>query len=174
MSYWGVPMSHYVWCFDEATIGVAALNAWYGQPKLFAALGAEFAELSAGAQSALAVQRETIGEEEAPTEGAVSSGDRSDDGEASLEQQPDDGVRTKRETDAFEYYRPIIERFSDTGRRTKVIAVGPSAVASRVLFDYGVSAIAGRTVVDPERVRFSVATGAPFGDALRSFIIRAR
>lgn len=32
------------WCFQEATLGIAALNAWYSRRELLAPLGCEFAD----------------------------------------------------------------------------------------------------------------------------------
>lgn len=200
------------WCFEEATIGVAALNAWYGRIEHVEEMGAAFSEHCKMGSCA------TCNDERRAA------------------------INCQRTTDAFDCYKPQIEMFiSENGHRAKVVVVGhfphvediveyadltvlernckndidtpdpgceyimpdadyafltgvtlinktmprllqlsknakttvvgPSAVASPTLFEYGVNTIAGRCVVDPERARFSAATSQPFGSALQPFII---
>lgn len=200
------------WRFDEATIGIAALNAWYGRLENLESMGAMFDK-------------------------------HCDKGSCA---QCNDTIRTakncQRSTDAFDYYKPFIESFTEDNRRearvvvvghfphvqdideysnltvlerncrdewdtpdpaceyvipnadfvfmtgvtlinktmprllklserARSAVVGPSAVASRTLFDYGLDTIAGRCVVDPERAKFSAVACEPFSSSLSSFII---
>lgn len=189
------------WCFEEATLGVAALNAYYARKELLDPLGATYDE---------------------PVE------------------LPDGTVR---KMDAFELYRPRIER--SAGRRVTVIGhfphvdriaayadltvlernctqeldtpdpaceyvlpgtdfafitgvtlinktaprllelaknattvfVGPSVIMTPSLFEQGADALAGSVVADPEKARFAVQNGAGqfFGEALQmTFVARER
>lgn len=201
------------WCFEEATIGVAALNAWYGQMPLLQELNAIFDE---GVPDA-AEQTDTR---------EVSARRRSRSTEAFSYYEPEmvrfgelNGRRAnvvvvghfphvekimeyanltvlerncKNAVDtpdpACEYVMPSADFAFLTGvtlinktmprllqlcDSARVAIVGPSAVASPVMFDYGVDAIAGRCVVDPEHARFSAASGDRFGDSLHSFIVKS-
>ena len=200
------------WHFEEATLGIAALNAWYSRMENLAAMGAMFDEHCEKGSCA-----------ECSDEIRLAKG-------------------CQRSTDAFDYYRPQIEEFaSKNGRPAKVVVVGhfphvediaeyanltvlerncrdewdtpdpaceyvipdadyvfmtgvtlinktmprllalsdnstsavvgPSAVPSPTLFEYGLNTIAGRCVVDPERAKFSAVTCQPFASSLCSFII---
>lgn len=185
------------WCFEEATLGVAALNAYYARKELLDPLGAIYDE---------------------PVE------------------LPDGTVRTM---DAFERYRPRIER--SAGKRVTVIGhfphvdriaayadltvlernctheldtpdpaceyvlpgtdfafvtgvtlinktaprllelakdattvlVGPSVIMAPCLFEQGADALAGSVVADPEKARFAVQNGAGqfFGEALQMTLV---
>lgn len=200
------------WKFEEATLGVAALNAWYGRMDNLVAMGAMF--------------------DEHCEKGSC----------AECSDKIRSAKNCHRATDAFDYYKPQIEKFTvQNGRPAKVIVVGhfphvediaeyasltvlerncrnewdtpdpaceymipnadyvfmtgvtlinktmprllqlssnassavvgPSAVASPALFEYGLDTIAGRCVVDPERAKFSAVACEPFASSLSSFII---
>ena len=93
------------WCFDEATLGVAALTAWYGQQSLLESMGARF---------------------EAPGHGIGKPREAASDPGASGK-----SIATDQSTDAFAVYRPQMESFgaasatSDEDRqRAKVVVVG--------------------------------------------------
>ena len=62
-------------------------------------------------------------------------------------------------------------RLLQIAKGARVAVVGPSAVASPVLFANGVELIAGRCVVDPDQAMFCCAAGEPFKSSLRSFVL---
>lgn len=200
------------WKFEEATLGVAALNAWYGRMDNLVAMGAMF--------------------DEHCEKGSC----------AECSDKIRSAKNCQRSTDAFDFYKPQIKGFKNrNGRLAKVVVVGhfphvediseyanltvlerncrdewdtpdpaceyvipdtdyvfmtgvtlinktmprllrlsanstsavvgPSAVPSPVLFEYGLDTIAGRCVIDPERARFSAIACEPFASSLSSFII---
>lgn len=79
------------WCFEEATLGVAALNAWYARPELLDPLGAQY---DPAVEPARAAEIREHG-------------------------------RTNMRMDAFEQYRPRIEKLgAERGSLANVTVVG--------------------------------------------------
>ncbi len=186
------------WCFEEASLGVAALNAWYAQPELTDKLGASYDEkidLPDGTIrkiDAFELYRPEIaakGNAKVTVIGHFPHVER-------ISEYADLTVleRKPREEDlpdpACEYIIPEQDYLFMTGvtiinktaprlltlaEGVTTILVGPSVVLSPQLFDYGVDMLAGSVVADPEKTRFAVKTGAGqfFGEALQMCSIRA-
>lgn len=184
------------WCFEEATLGVAALNAWYSRPALLDEMGVVYdepIEQSDGTRrktDAFEMWRPRI-EESHPNKDAnvVVVGhfphvDRIQDfaNLTVLERNCTNPLDTP--DPACEYVMPTADyafitgvtiinktcpRLLDLAQDATVIMVGPSVIMSPLLFRWGVDAIAGSVVADPERTRFAVKAGAGqlFGEALQ-------
>ncbi|MCI9129610.1 MAG: DUF364 domain-containing protein [Eggerthellaceae bacterium] len=201
------------WDFRQATIGVAALNAWYGRPEHLDEMGAKLEEPKA---TPLSSSSEELTEEQRSR--------RPRDVEAFAFWKPEvEGfqlangrparvvvvghfphVETMMEycdltvlerncknvvdtpDPACEYVLPdadfafmtgvtlinkTMPRLLQIAKGARVAVVGPSAVASPVLFANGVELIAGRCVVDPDQAMFCCAAGEPFKSSLRSFVL---
>ena len=186
------------WSFEEASIGVAALNAWYARHELTDALGATYDEtvdLPDGTIrkiDAFELYRPEItakGAAKVTVIGHFPHVDRiAEYAQLSvLERNPhDDDLPDP----ACEYIIPEQDYLFMTGvtiinktaprllalaEGVTTIMVGPSVVMSPKLFDYGVDMLAGSVVADPEKTRFAVKTGAGqfFGEALQMCSIRA-
>ena len=185
------------WCFEEASIGVAALNAWYARHELTDALGATYDETvdlpdgSIRKIDAFELYRPEIaakGDAKVTVVGHFPHVDRiAEYSELTvLERNPhDDDIPDP----ACEYIIPDQDYLFMTGvtiiNKTAprllaladgvtTIMVGPSVVMSSQLFDYGVDMLAGSVVADPDKTRFAVKTGAGqfFGEALQMCSIR--
>ena len=186
------------WCFEGASIGVAALNAWYARHELTDALGATYDEtvdLPDGTIrkiDAFELYRPEITEKGAAKVTVIGHFPHVDRiaeyAQLSvLERNPhDDDLPDP----ACEYIIPEQDYLFMTGvtiinktaprllalaEGVTTIMVGPSVVMSPKLFDYGVDMLAGSVVADPEKTRFAVKTGAGqfFGEALQMCSIRA-
>lgn len=177
------------WNFAEATLGTAALNAWYGRAELLDPLGAVYdepVELPDGTirkMDAFELQRPRV-------EAAGAAGGRRQNvvvvghfphvdrireyaNLTVLERnctRPDDTPDP-----ACEYVMPQADFAFITGvtiinktaprllalaQRAKTTMVGPSVVMSPLLFEHGVDMLAGSVVGDPEKTRFAVKNGA--------------
>lgn len=187
------------WCFEEASIGIAALNAWYARHELTDALGATYDEavdLPDGTVrkiDAFELYRPEIaakGDAKVTVVGHFPHVDRiAEYAELTvLERNPRDGDTPD---PACEYVIPEQDYLFMTGvtiinktaprllalaEGVTTIMVGPSVVMSPVLFERGVDMLAGSVVADPEKTKFAVKTGAGqfFGEALQMCSIRAR
>lgn len=192
------------WCFEEATLGIAALNAWYARKELLDPLGAIY---------------DTADDAEVGSRGGSSPKDAFEmyrprieqaDGEAKVvvvghfphvENVADYAKLTvleracKDEWDtpdpACEYVMPSADyafitgvtlinktatRLLDLAKNATVCMVGPSVVMSPLLFKWGVETLAGSVVADPEAAKFACRNGAGklFGTALQMTTITAR
>ena len=180
------------WHYEEATLGVAALNAWYGQPALVDALGAVYdepVELPDGTihkMDAFELLRPLI--EATPDAKVVVIGhfphvDRI--AEYANLTVLERNCRTDLDTPdpACEFVLPEADFVFQTGvtlenktaprllelaRDAYVTLVGPSVVMAPALFGFGVDMLAGSIVGDAERVRHAVKSGGMlrFGSAL--------
>jgi len=187
------------WCFEEASIGIAALNAWYARRELTDALGATYDEavdLPDGTVrkiDAFELYRPEIaakGDAKVTVVGHFPHVDRiAEYAELTvLERNPRDGDTPD---PACEYVIPEQDYLFMTGvtiinktaprllalaEGVTTIMVGPSVVMSPVLFERGVDMLAGSVVADPEKTKFAVKTGAGqfFGEALQMCSIRAK
>ena len=184
------------WCFEEATLGIAALNAWFARPELLDPLGAEYDAPSsdtAGPRGgkpadAFELYRPRIEAAERRANVVVVGHFPHVDRIAEyanltvLERNCRDGLDTP--DPACEYVLPQADyafitgvtlinktapRLLDLARTATTVMVGPSVVMSPFLFDWGVELLAGSVVADPEATRFAVHNGAGklFGQALR-------
>lgn len=176
------------WRFEEATLGVAAMNAWYGQRELTDAMGATYdepVELPDGS-----IHKMDAFEAMRPRIEAAGAGRP---GGASvvvvghfphLERVMEYARLTVLERncrDELDYPDPACEyvmpqadfafitgvtlenktapRLLQLASDTVVTMVGPSVVMAQPLFDRGVDVVAGSLVIDPDRVRLSVKSG---------------
>lgn len=176
------------WRFEEATLGIAALNAWYARPDLVDALGAEYdepVELPDGTtrkQDAFEVMRprvEALGAEQGYPANVVVVGhfphvDRIAEyaNLTVLERNCRDELDTP--DPACEYVIPEADFAFITGVTLEnktaprllqlahdafTTMVGPSVVMAQPLLDAGVQMAAGSVVADPEATRHAVKAG---------------
>lgn len=184
------------WCFEEATLGIAALNAWYSRPELLDPFGAVYddpIELPDGTtrkMDAFAAWRPRIeeaypnGDAKVVVVGHFPHVDRIQEYAqlTVLERACSSAIDTP--DPACEYVMPFTDYAFITGvtlinktcprllqltRNATTIMTGPSVIMSPYLFDLGVDTLAGSVVQDPEKVAFAVknGTGQFFGEALR-------
>lgn len=181
------------WCFEEATLGVAAINAYYARKELLDPLGATYdepVELPDGTirkMDAFELYRPRI--EAHPRRNVTVVGhfphvDRIAEyaNLTVLERNCTQALDTP--DPACEYVLPKTDfafvtgvtiinktapRLLDLTKNATTVFVGPSVVMSPFLFDWGVDMLAGSVVADPEKVRFAVKNGSGqfFGEALQ-------
>ena len=185
------------WNFAEATLGVAALNAWYSRRELIEPYGAVFddmGELPEGVErcvDAFAMYAEEMPGKRVTVVGHFPHVERiakTRDGILTvLERNCTDDLDTP--DPACEYIIPEQDYLFMTGvtftnktmtrllelarmgNRPHTVLVGPSVVPAPLFFDLGVECLAGSVVVDPEGVRALVERGSGqlFGTALLMF-----
>lgn len=181
------------WCFEEASIGVAALNAYYAQKALLDPWGAVYdepIELPDGTirqMDAFELYRSRIEQpdrKKVTVIGHFPNVHRIQEYAhlTVLERNCSQPLDTP--DPACEYVLPVTDfafitgvtiinktvvRLLDLSKQAATVLVGPSVVMSPSLFDWGVEMLAGSVVSDPEKVRFAVMNGAgqPFGEALQ-------
>ena len=178
------------WCFEEATLGVAALNAWYSQKDKLDPMGARYDEpvdLPDGTRrkmDAFELEADFMSGKNVVMVGHFPHPERLIEHGANLtilERNVRDALDTP--DPACEYVIPEAQLVFYTGvtlinktaprllqlaESARAVMVGPSVVMSPVLFDYGANVLSGSVVIDPEKVRFAVTNGAGqfFGEAL--------
>lgn len=183
------------WCFEEATIGVAALNAWYSQKeRIIELVGEENVHFEQGRAN-----RDDVDPFEVIRKKIEASGKRPSlvvvghfphvEDIASYADLTVLERNCKNDYDtpdpACEYIIPgsdfvyltgvtitnkTAPRLLELAEDSMTIMVGPSVVPSEVLFAHGANVLGGRVVVDPEKARFSCASREAFGDSLCPFI----
>lgn len=165
------------WNFREASVGIAALNAWYSSPEKVAGLG---------------VRRDDPSETGRPGDAFKAYRDRMRGRRVAvighfpnvedlaqvcdltvLERSPLSSIDMP--DSACEYLLPnqdfvfitgttitnkTVVRLLELSQDATCVLVGPSVVPSPVLFDYGVDVIAGSMVLDRDRVRLLVEQGS--------------
>ena len=177
------------WCFEEATIGVAALNAWYSRRELLDPLGCAYADPS---------EHRSEGEREGggPTDAfnAYRPAIEAHGGKARvvvvghfphvadiaeyaqltvLERNCRDGLDTP--DPACEFVMPQADfafitgvtlinktapRLLNLAEKACTVMVGPSVIMTPFLLKWGVHELAGSIVNDPEKAKFAVSNGA--------------
>ena len=158
------------WNFLEASVGVAALNAWYSTPENAAAAGMKVEEK--GVNDGFELYRSLCAGKRVTVVGHFPLIERlADECELTiLERNPhgDDfpdpacefivpyqdfifitGITLTNKT------LPRLLQLSQAGEGS-VILVGPSVVPAPVLYDYGVDCMAGSVIVDPERAKAAI------------------
>ena len=185
------------WNFAEATLGVAALNAWYSRRELIEPHGAVFddmGELPEGVErraDAFAMYAEEMPGKRVTVVGHFPHVERIAKARGGiltvLERNCTDDLDTP--DPACEYMIPEQDYLFMTGvtftnktmtrllelarmgNKPHTVLVGPSVVPAPVFFDLGVECLAGSVVVDPEGVRALVERGSGqlFGTALLMF-----
>lgn len=185
------------WCFEEATLGVAALNAYYARKELLDPLGATYdepIELPDGTvrkMDAFELYRPRIEASERKNVTVVGHFPHVDRiaeyaNLTVLERNCSQELDTP--DPACEYVLPDTDfafitgvtiinktapRLLELARNATTVLVGPSVVMSSVLFEQGADALAGSVVADPEKARFAIKNGAGqfFGEALQMTMI---
>ena len=178
------------WCFEEATLGIAALNAWYAQRDKLDPLGARYdepIELPDGTRrkmDAFELHADQMDGKNVVMVGHFPHPERLVERGAHLtilERRVRDALDTP--DPACEYVIPDADlvfytgvtlinktapRLLELAKNAHVVMVGPSVVMSPTLFDFGVDMLAGSVVADPEKTRFAIHNGAGqfFGEAL--------
>ena len=186
------------WSFEEATLGVAALNAYYARPAMPLMARAVYEEKGAmpvertGRREAFAVFRPIIEARGPETRVVVVGHFPNVTSMASycnlvvLERTCRDSLDTP--DPACEYVVPGADflfitgvtlinktatRLLELGKRAFTVMVGPSVVPAQPLFDAGVDNLSGRVVVDPEAAMYASRTGNRFGSSLRMYTLAA-
>lgn len=182
------------WCFEEATFGIAAMNAYYSRPALLDGLGVSYdepVELPDGTVrkiDAFELYRPRI-EAAGGTARVVVVGHFPH--VARIAEYAQLTVLERRCTDALDVPDPACEyvlpqadyafitgvtlinktapRLLALASNASTVMVGPSVVMAPALIDWGVEMIAGSVVADAEKARFAVknGTGQLFGEALQ-------
>ncbi|WP_080798549.1 DUF364 domain-containing protein [Arabiibacter massiliensis] len=186
------------WCFEEATLGVAALNAFYARTELLDPLGAAYdepVELPDGTvrkMDAFELYRpriEAAGGAQVVVVGHFPRVERIAEYARLTVLERNCSSELDTPDPACEYVLPSADfafmtgvtlinktapRLLDLARNAHVVMVGPSVVMSPVLFERGAEALAGSVVADPEKARFAVKTGAGrfFGEALQMAMLK--
>ena len=165
------------WNFLEASVGVAALNAWYSTPENAAVLGMKIEEK--GSNDGFELYRGLCAGKRVTVVGHFPLIERlADECELTvLERSPhgDDFPDP-----ACEYIIPeqdftfmtgitltnktmprLLQLASESG--SSCIVVGPSVVPAPAMFDYGVDCMAGSVIVDPERAKAATMRGETSG-----------
>lgn len=181
------------WNMTEATLGVAALNAWYSQPERLAPYRVAFDDPvdlpdgTARKTDAFELYRPEIAAMDGANVVVVGHFPHVERiaeyaNLVVLERNPQAEVDTP--DPGCEYVIPQADfafvtgltitnktapRLLELARNARVVFVGPSVVMSPALFDWGVEMLAGSMVADPEKLRFAVQSAAPqlFGQALQ-------
>ena len=165
------------WNFTEASVGVAALNAWYSTSENAAAVGMKI-EVS-GSNDGFDLYRRLCAGKRVCIVGHFPLIERlADECKLSiLERNPQPGDFPD---PACEYIVPHQDLLFCTGitltnktmprllqlacgSQCSVILVGPSVVPAPVLFEYGVDCMAGSVITDPERAKAAVMHAATYG-----------
>ena len=161
------------WNFTEATLGVAALNAWYAQPERVEALGGSWSEGSdagKGSDPFWSMQERCVGKKVAivghfpMVEAMAEVADV-----IVLERNCSSRIDTP--DSACEYILPeqdfvfmtgttltnkTMPRLLELSQGATVVVTGPSAVPAAVMADAGVDIIAGSMVADPELAAWAI------------------
>lgn len=186
------------WCFEEASLGVAALNAWYSQHARLDGLGCVYdaaREVPDGTirkMDAFEMWRPEIaaqGDASVVVVGHFPHVER-------IEEYARLTVLERRCSQANDVPDPACEyvvpeadyvfmtgvtlinktapRLLDLAARATTVLVGPSVVMAPELFNRGVAMLAGSVVADPEKAAFAVKNGAGqfFGEALTMAALR--
>lgn len=188
------------WCFDEATLGIAALNAWHSRDELITPHNPvrETKEILPDGtkvhhNDAFELMRPKIeafgGDAKVVVIGHFPHVDRIAEYArlTVLERNCRDALDMP--DPACEYVIPEADfvfqtgvtltnktapRLLALGNNATTIMVGPSVVATPMLFDFGVDVVSGSIVKDPEKIAFSCKAGTvgiPFGDGLERISI---
>jgi uncharacterized protein (DUF4213/DUF364 family) len=184
------------WNWREATIGIAALNAWYSQAEKVGALGGLIdTQTAANAQGKHAsdspvdpfnrLQPQWQGKKVCVVGHFPGVEEMAQQCQLTvLERNCRDSLDTP--DPACEYILPAQDyvfctgttlinktapRLFELARDATLVLVGPSAVPSPFLFKWGVDAICGRVAVDIATAKDAVKQGAGFNGSLRMFYL---
>ncbi len=163
------------WNFMEASVGVAALNAWYSTPEHAAQVGMRieqkgtndgfdlYSRLCAGKDVTVVGHFPLI--ERMANECNLTVLERDPHGS----DVPDPACEYLLPSQDFTFMTGItltnktMPRLLELSRGGSTVLVGPSVVPAPVLYDYGVDCMAGSIIDDPERARRAVIQGETSG-----------
>lgn len=183
------------WCFEEASLGIAALNSWFSQKDKLEALGATFNTTLDAPQSqndtttdAFEYYRSQIAGKNVAMIGHFPNAEHIAEytNLTVLERNCTRDLDTP--DPACEYVLPAQDFVFLTGvtitnktaprllelcDQARTIFVGPSVIPSSSLFERGIEMIAGSFVYDPEQVMHAVKSGdgKMFGNSLQKFLL---
>lgn len=187
------------WCFEEASLGVAALNAWYAQRALLDPLGCTYdaaVEVPNGTirkMDAFEMYRPRIaaagGNARVVVVGHFPHVERIEEYAQLTVLERKCSQANDVPDPACEYVVPEADyvfmtgvtlinktapRLLDLSAQATTVFVGPSVVMAPFLFRWGVDMLAGSVVADPEKAAFAVknGTGQFFGEALTMAALR--
>ena len=187
------------WCFEEASLGVAALNAWYSQRSLLDPLGCTYdaaVEVPDGTirkMDAFEMYRPQIseagGDAKVVVVGHFPHVERIEEYACLTVLERKCSQANDVPDPACEYVIPGADylfvtgvtlinktapRLRDLAANATTVFVGPSVVMAPFLFRWGVDMLAGSVVADPDKARFAVKNGAGqfFGEALTMAALR--
>lgn len=159
------------WNFAEASVGVAALNAWYSSPENAAAAGMVIDEK--GTNDGFELYRRICAGKRVTVVGHFPLIERlADECELTVLERnphgddvPDPGCEYIIPHQDFTFLTGItltnktMPRLLQLAQQSggSCIVVGPSVVPAPVLFEYGVDCLAGSVIVDPERAKAAIA-----------------
>lgn len=183
------------WCFEEATLGVAALNAWYGQPGQISALTSTHPELTfkedASAMDTITplIHAHPV---EKPRVVVVGHFPHLEEMReycelTVLERKCRDYLDTP--DSACEFVLPgadfglftgvtlenkTLPRLLELGSETHISMMGPSVVMAAPLFDAGVDIAGGCLVHDPDYMKRAIKSGGAmkFGAAFERVLVQ--
>ena len=169
------------WNFQEATIGISALNAWYNQPDKIEELGAVYdkrgidkASGKVNKSDIFEVYRDRVQGKKVVIVGHFPHVDRVAEIADTIVLERNCGDALDTPDPACEYVVPSADFFFMTGvtlinktaprlltlaKNAMTILTGPSAIASPFLYKWGVDVIAGSVVEDPEKTCVMVKQG---------------
>ncbi|MBO4351933.1 MAG: DUF364 domain-containing protein [Eggerthellaceae bacterium] len=158
------------WNFLEASVGVAALNAWYSTPENAAAVGMKIEEK--GSNDGFELYRRLCAGKKVTVVGHFPLIERmADECELTIlernphgDDMPDPGCEYVIPYQDFTFITGItltnktLPRLLQLAKKSNgsCILVGPSVVPAPVLYDYGVDCMAGSVIVDSERARNAI------------------
>ena len=161
------------WNFTEATLGVAALNAWYAQPERIKALGGSWDEETAkgkGSNPFWSLQERCSGKKVAIIGHLPNVNAMAQVADVTvLERNCSSGIDTP--DSACEYILPeqdfvimtgttltnkTMPRLLELSREATVVVTGPSAVPAAAMEAAGVDIVAGSMVADPELATWAI------------------
>lgn len=165
------------WNFLEASVGVAALNAWYSTPENAAAVGMKIEEK--GSNDGFELYRRLCADKKVTVVGHFPLIERLApecnltvlERNPSGDDVPDPGCEYIIPHQDFTFITgitltnktlPRLLQLAKSGS-SSCILVGPSVVPAPVLFEYGVDCMAGSVIADPERAKAAVMHAATSG-----------
>lgn len=195
MDFRGLPLKEVAelsksWCFEEASLGVAALNAWYSQHDKLDVLGATYdktIDLPDGTirnMDAFELYRSRMQGAKVAVIGHFPHVERIAEYadltilERNCSQKndtPDPACEYVLSAQDFIFITGVTiinktaPRLFDLAKNATTIFVGPSVVPSPFLFDWGAETLAGSVVSDKEKTKHGVlsGTGKLFGEAIQ-------
>ncbi|MGI6216300.1 MAG: Rossmann-like domain-containing protein [Coriobacteriales bacterium] len=182
------------WNFEEASLGVAALNAWYSQYDKIVELGGTFddkGDKKKDREEAFGAMREDYEGKNVTVIGHFPNvvGMAKVANLTVLERSCNSALDTP--DPACEYVLPLQDyvfltgttitnktapRLLELSKNAITTMVGPSTIPSEFLFKWDVNVLAGSAVVDPESAKFAIKGGSKelFERGIKKYILRSQ